>query len=63
MEVMTLFSDDYETAQAYCGENVKAKLKGVEEEVGLTFLNFWRCTSEYTSYYFAFDLNNRFCCL
>lgn len=32
VEVMTLFSDDYETAQAYCGENVKAKLKGVEEE-------------------------------
>ena len=33
MEVMTLYSDDNETTQADCGENVKAKLKGVEEEV------------------------------
>ena len=30
---MTLYSDDCETTQAFCGENVKAKLKGVEEEV------------------------------
>ena len=30
---MTLYSDDNETTQAYCGENVKAKLKGIEEEV------------------------------
>ncbi len=33
VEVMTLYSDDNETTQADCGENVKAKLKGVEEEV------------------------------
>ena len=33
MEVMTLYSDDYETSQAECGENVKAKLKGIEEDV------------------------------
>jgi translation elongation factor EF-1alpha len=33
VEVMTLYSDDYETTQAECGENVKAKLKGIEEDV------------------------------
>ncbi|XP_046855668.1 eukaryotic peptide chain release factor GTP-binding subunit ERF3A-like isoform X2 [Xenia sp. Carnegie-2017] len=32
IEVMTLYSDDCETTQAYCGENIKAKLKGIEEE-------------------------------
>ena len=32
VEVMTLYSDDYETTRAECGENVKAKLKGIEED-------------------------------
>ena len=33
VEVMQLFSDDEETEQVYSGENVKLKLKNVEEEV------------------------------
>ena len=40
MEVMSLYSDDNETNIASCGENVKAKLKGVEEEVSLKILTF-----------------------
>lgn len=33
VEVMQLWSDDDETDQVYPGENVKLKLKNVEEEV------------------------------
>jgi len=32
-EVMQLFSDDDEVEKAFSGENVKIKLKNVEEEV------------------------------
>ena len=45
VEVMQLWSDDDETEQVFPGENVKLKLKNVEEEVRifsicLAFL-FW----------------------
>ena len=33
VEVMQLFSDEFETEQVYSGENVRIKLKNVEEEV------------------------------
>ena len=48
---MTLYSDDNETTQAYCGENVKAKLKGIEEEVRLRLLNLRGGSLMFTSRY------------
>ena len=33
---MQLFADEDESEQAYCGENVKLKLRNVEEEVYCT---------------------------
>ena len=33
VEVMQLFSDDDEVDKAFSGENVKIKLKNIEEEV------------------------------
>lgn len=41
---MSLYSDDNETTTAACGENVKAKLKGVEEEVSQKYFALGRCT-------------------
>lgn len=38
-EVMQLYSDDDEVEKAFSGENVKIKLKNVEEEVS----NEWQC--------------------
>ena len=38
VEVMSLYSDDDETTTACCGENVKAKLKGIEEEVSQNYV-------------------------
>ena len=46
---MSLYSDDNETNVASCGENVKAKLKGVEEEVSSIILTFLLGTTTYDS--------------
>ena len=40
-EVLTLWCDDEEAEEAMPGENIKIKLKNVEEEVGASF----RCRS------------------
>jgi len=39
-EVMQLFSDEDEVEKAFSGENVKIKLKNVEEEVSCKWLQF-----------------------
>jgi len=39
-EVMQLYSDDDEVEKAFSGENVKIKLKNVEEEVSMVIFAY-----------------------
>lgn len=43
VEVTNIYCEDDETDSAICGENVKLKLKGVEEEVHICSFSFLFC--------------------